>query len=331
MAQAVATVPPPRGGERRLLAAMAPLVQAAAHGAAAGGGTRQVVAAAAAAAIRACAEVLAEGDSDDGEIDKEVAVREELARPHLRLHVAAGRHGARAQPSGACRAFRHWALHAGFGGGAAAAPATAAEAKRRIRCRGGLERDPPPAGTLGLEGSSGDSFSEDASEVPNVLSENGEMKDIEGAPNCKATDELKERSLLKPVAKRMGVPTEKASEYAPDTKGEKVGVLVSDMSVGDVLGLGDTRICKGKFRCDPEKQKELRKQGALVGGTVDNSAEACAQDWFIGELSVEVGTQAVDQVEGEGQQQGVGSVKSDADRVPPLDGWLRPWRPRRQS
>ena len=288
MAQAVATVPPPPGGERGLLAAMAPLVQAAAHGAAAGGGSRQVVAAAVAVAIRTCAEVLAEGDSDDGEIDREVAVREELARPHLRLHVAAGRDGVQAQPSGACRAFRHWALHAGFGGGAAAAPATAVEAKRRVRGqrkrgRGGLERDPPPAGTQELEGSSRDSFSVDASEMPNVLSEKGEMKDIEGAPNCKATDELKERSLLKPVAKQMGEPTEKANEYAPDSKAEKVGVLVSDMSGGDVLGLE-------------------------VGGTVDNRAEACTQDWFIGELSVEVGTQTVDQeVTGKGDK---GKVES---------------------
>ncbi|CAK0799900.1 unnamed protein product [Prorocentrum cordatum] len=117
----------------------------------------------------------------------------------------------------------------------------------------------------------------------------------------------------------MGEPTEKASEYAPGSKAEKVGVLVSDTSVGDVLGLENTRFCKGMFQCDPEKHEELRKQGALVGGTVDNSAEACTQDWLIGELSVEVGTQTVDQVEGEGQRQGVGSVKSDADRVPPLE------------
>ncbi|CAK0849644.1 unnamed protein product [Prorocentrum cordatum] len=154
--------------------------------------------------------------------------------------------------------------------------------------------------------------------MPHVLGAKLEMEDIEGAPNYKATDELKERSLLKPVAKQLGEPTEKASECAPDSKAEKVGVLVSDVSVGDVLGLDNTRFCKGKFRYDPEKQEELRKQGALVGGTVDNSAEACTQDWFVGELSVEVGTQTVDQVEGEQQQHGVGSVKSDADRVPPL-------------
>ncbi|CAK0836112.1 unnamed protein product [Prorocentrum cordatum] len=114
----------------------------------------------------------------------------------------------------------------------------------------------------------------------------------------------------------MGGPTAKASGCAPDSKAEKVGVLVSDMSVGDVLGLENTRFCKQRSQCDPETQEELRKPGALVGGAVDNSAEACAQDWFVGELSV--GTQTVDQVEGEGQQQGVGSVKSDADRVEQL-------------
>ncbi|CAK0819069.1 unnamed protein product [Prorocentrum cordatum] len=110
---------------RSRMEALAPLVRAAVAGAAEGGGGRHLVAAAAAAAIRAGVTLL-EAPLETA-VDKDVAVREALARPRLRIQVAAGLEGSEPRASG------NWALHNDFGKGADAAPDSPQEAKRRAR------------------------------------------------------------------------------------------------------------------------------------------------------------------------------------------------------
>ncbi|CAK0843077.1 unnamed protein product [Prorocentrum cordatum] len=121
-------------------------VLAAALGAAAGGATRQVAAAMVSAAIRS-SYVGADG------VQEEVAARLAMVVPALTQLVKAGPTGD-AVISGDMRAMRNSGLHVDMGCGADGLPQTGREAKRRQR--GGRKTK---------------------------VSEKGEMKDIECAPN----------------------------------------------------------------------------------------------------------------------------------------------------
>ncbi|CAK0804967.1 unnamed protein product [Prorocentrum cordatum] len=178
----MATVDPP--------AMLAPLVKAAAAGAAEGGGGRQVVAAAVAAAIRSGAELFA--PRPPSEVLAEVEMREKLGRPHLTEMVWAGREGAVARPSGASRAFRGWAQHADFGAGPQAAPASAAEARRRAwgRRRGAGDAAPAPTVYNLVK----EDLEEMVSQAPGAqpMVETQVKKDFKGAPGGNTTAEVNE-------------------------------------------------------------------------------------------------------------------------------------------
>ena len=95
------------------------------EGVARGGASRHVAAATAAALWRVAT-------SAPG-ADEEICARIGLIEPVIREKVRAATRGDEASLSGGKRAMRNVAVHAGFGEGAAALPATGAEAKARQR------------------------------------------------------------------------------------------------------------------------------------------------------------------------------------------------------
>jgi len=80
------------------------------------GAPRHTVAAAAAAAIRVAAEVL-RGDLEPSAVDVETKERLDDIKPQIRMHVAAGAAGLRANVPGSRRRVRNRAAHHGFGAG----------------------------------------------------------------------------------------------------------------------------------------------------------------------------------------------------------------------